>query len=104
MYGEYEKLKDDQHFFFYISFETEQEMRNFVNYIKTDFARTCLSLNKINLHLYVDTVPWIDFSEDIFSKTPEEIDNYLFKKYDISDEIRRHIEEVIPDYYNIRKV
>ena len=32
-----------------------------------------------------------------------EIDDYLFKKYNISDEIRKHIEEILPDYYGIRK-
>ena len=48
-------------------------------------------------------LPWQDFSQDIFSKSPREIDDYLFKKYNISDEIRKHIEEILPDYYNIRK-
>ena len=37
-----------------------------------------------------------------FSKTPKEIDDYLFKKYNISDDIRKHIEEILPDYYGIR--
>lgn len=40
---------------------------------------------------------------DVPSKTPTEIDDYLFAKYNISDEIRKHIEDLLPDYYNIRK-
>ena len=31
------------------------------------------------------------------------IDDYLFTKYNISNEIRKHIEKLLPDYYNIRK-
>ena len=48
-------------------------------------------------------IPWQDFSDEIFSKSPREIDDYLFEKYKISDDIRKHIEEILPDYYNIRK-
>ena len=29
-------------------------------------------------------------------------DDYLFKKYNISNDIRNHIEEILPDYYEIR--
>ena len=48
-------------------------------------------------------IPWFDFSDFHFSKSPREIDNWLFKKYNISNEIRKHIEEILPDYYGIRK-
>ena len=48
-------------------------------------------------------IPWFDFSDPVFSKSPTEIDDYLFTKYNISDEIRKHIEKLLPDYYNIRK-
>ena len=48
-------------------------------------------------------IPWFDFSNPIFSKSPSEIDDYLFKTFKISDEIRKHIEEILPDYYGIRK-
>jgi hypothetical protein len=62
-------------------------------------------LTKTNANLHrgeLKYIPWFDFSDDVFSKTPREIDDYLFKKYDISNEIRKHIEEILPDYYNIR--
>ena len=48
-------------------------------------------------------IPWFDFSDFHFSKSPREIDNWLFKKYNISNEIRKHIEEILTDYYGIRK-
>ena len=48
-------------------------------------------------------IPWFDFSDDHFNKSPKEIDDWLFKKYNISDEIRKHIEKILPDYYGIRK-
>lgn len=89
----------------YINFNTEYECQNCINYLKTDFSRMCLWLlkNDFNLSYNMKLIPWQDFSQDIFSKSPREIDDYLFKKYNISDEIRKHIEEILPDYYNIRK-
>ena len=47
-------------------------------------------------------IPWFDFSNNIFSKPVNEIDNYLFKTYNISEKIRNHIENILPDYYNKR--
>ena len=78
--------------------------QNFINYLKTDFARSVLYFYKNSTQLIpaTDYLPWFDFSDNVFSKSPKEIDNYLFKKYNISDEIRKHIEEILPDYYNIR--
>ena len=49
-------------------------------------------------------IPWFDFSDPVFSKSPSEIDDYLFAKYNISREIRKHIENLLPDYYSIRKI
>lgn len=92
--------------FLYFVFETEKELNNFINYIKTDFVRSCLKLVKRGTNLHrgeLRYIPWFDFSDEHFSKSPIEIDNWLFKKYNINDEIRKHIEEILPDYYNIRK-
>jgi hypothetical protein len=56
-------------------------------------------------------IPWFDFSDPVFSKSPAEIDDYLFKKYipEIDENtgitrtiFRKHIEKILPDYYNIR--
>ena len=106
--GTYEKLsklennKGKKKLQYYFTFKNEKEARNFLNYIKTDFVRTCLYLKKKDMNVLWAQIPWFDFSDDVFSKTPKEIDDYLFKKYDISDDIRKHIEEILPDYYNIR--
>ena len=90
----------------YIIFNNKEETNNFINYTHTLFCKGCLYLKKFSLNLYADEtslIPWFDFSDDIFSKSPSEIDDYLFNKYHISYEIRKHIEELLPDYYNIRK-
>ena len=89
---------------YYFKFKNNQEAINFINYIKTDFARTCLYLKKKDMNVLWNMIPWFDFSDEHFSKSPKEIDDWLFKKYNISDEIRKHIEKILPDYYNIRKV
>ena len=93
-------------FRFYISFNNKIELNNFVNYIKSDFARASLYLLKTSPNVISGRIcrriSWFDFSDEHFSKSPKEIDDWLFKKYNISDEIRKHIEEILPDYYNIR--
>lgn len=90
-----------------LTFKTEDELNNFEKYLKSDFVRMFLLISKTNMNQWsnrcLDSVPWFDFSQDIFSKSPREIDDYLFKKYNISDDIRKYIEEILPDYYNIRK-
>ena len=99
---------------FYYAFNNKQECNNFINYGKTFFARGCLIFSKLELSLHggaLKTVPWFDFSDPVFSKSPSEIDDYLFAKYIpevdektgiTRDDIRKHIEELLPDYYSIR--
>lgn len=91
---------------YYISFNTKYEAHNFINYCKTYFVRGLLYISKMNTAVAngptLKYIPWFDFSNKAFSKSPKEIDDYLFKKYNISDDIRKHIEEILPDYYNIR--
>ena len=109
--GQYKDIKKiptrkGKYEFCYFAFETKQELNNFIRYIKTDFVRGCLKLSKNHSNQFrgcFKTIPWFDFSDDHFSKSPREIDDWLFKKYNISDEIRKHIEEIFPDYYGIRK-
>ena len=90
----------------YFSFKGKDIADNFINYLQTDFVRACLYLTKFNMNILsgrmLRSIPWFDFSDEHFSKTPHEIDNWLFDKYNISNEIRKHIEEILPDYYNIR--
>ena len=85
--------------------KSKDEQLGLFNYLQTDFCRACLATIKNNQHLdsgELKNIPWFDFSDVHFSKSPREIDDWLFKKYNISDEIRKHIEEILPDYYNIR--
>ena len=93
-------------FAYYYPFNNIVIAYNFINYLKTDFARACLYLVKTSTDVIngcLKTIPWFNFNDPIFSKSPSEIDDYLFKKYNISDEIRKYIEEILPDYYGIRK-
>lgn len=110
-YGQYKDIKKipnqkGNYEFMYFAFNTKNELDNFINYIKTDFVRTCLMLTKHNGNMHrgcMKSIPWFDFSDEHFNKSPREIDDWLFDKYKISDEIRKHIEEILPDYYGIRK-
>ena len=89
----------------YINFSNKNVARNFINYLKSDFARMSLWFIKNDTALAYNTklVPWFDFSDKHFSKTPKEIDDYLFSKFEISKDAREKIEEILPDYYGIRK-
>jgi len=83
----------------YCYFPTEEQRDNCVNYLKTDFARFCLAINKLNKHIdsgELELIPWLDFNE-------EWDDEKLFKKFNISQEQQDYIREFIPDYYGIRK-
>jgi hypothetical protein len=46
-------------------------------------------------------IPWFNFNDSIFNSSPEDIDNALFKKYNISQDIINHILELLPNYYNL---
>ena len=90
--GQYKDIKKiptrkGKYEFGYFAFETEQELNNFCNYIKTDFVRGCLKLSKNHSNQFrgcFKTIPWFDFSDDHFNKSPKEIDDWLFNKYNIS--------------------
>lgn len=91
---------------YYYAFASVQDIYNLVNYMQSDFVRGCLYIIKRTLSLdkgELRSIPWFDFTDPVFSKTPKEIDDYLFAKYGISNEIRKHLEELLPDYYGIRK-
>jgi len=86
----------------YIVCDNKTYCEHIINYLKTDFVRSCLYFNKFSTFFITHVIPWFDFTDEHFSKSPREIDDWLFKKYGISDEIRKHIEEILPDYYGIR--
>ena len=83
----------------YYYFKTKIERDNFAEYLKTDFARFCLSLTKINKHIdsgEMELVPWLNFTE-------EWNDEKLYKHFNVSQELQDYIREFLPDYYGIRK-
>jgi site-specific DNA-methyltransferase (adenine-specific) len=85
--------KKTKHMFF--SFSSEQKAQNFLNYIKTNFCRFCLSIYKNNSQLdrgELDIIPWLDF-------TQEWTDEKLKDHFNITDKEWEFIESVIPDYY-----
>jgi hypothetical protein len=83
----------------YCYFNSDDERTNFINYLKTDFARFCLSIYKIRKDYdagELELIPWLDFTE-------EWNDDKLFKFFDISIEQQTYIRKFLPDYYGIRK-
>lgn len=101
-------------FGYYYAFNEKETAVNFLSYLKTDFARLCLYTEKTSTDIVngcLRYIPWFDFSDPVFSESPSEIDDYLFAKYIpevdeetgiTRDEIRKHIEKLLPDYYSIR--
>jgi hypothetical protein len=76
-------------------FKSKIEADNFLNYVKSKFARFCLSIYKNNGNLYcgeMKLIPWLDF-------TQEWSDEKLYKHFNITQEEVAFIEKVIPKYY-----
>jgi hypothetical protein len=80
------------------AFDTEKERNNFIEYLKTDFVRFCLSFYKINGNLHrgeLAIIPWLDFTE-------KWDDAKLYKKFNVSKELQAYITSFLPDYHKIR--
>lgn len=80
-------------------FDTEQELNNFMGYLKTDFSRFCLALYKNSNSLHrgeLDIVPWLDFTQTWD-------DGKLYKHFGIDEETQEYIREFLPDYHGIRR-
>jgi len=83
----------NKHIFF--TFKEENEANNFLNYLKTDFCRFCLSIYKNNSQLdrgELASIPWLNFKE-------EWSDDKLYSFFNISDDERNFIEKFIVKYY-----
>jgi hypothetical protein len=79
----------------FFSFTSEVEASNFLNYLKTNFCRFCLSicknssdLNKIDFSM----IPNLDF-------TKEWTDESLIKEFNLTDDEVNFINKKIPKYY-----
>ena len=77
-------------------FESENEGKNFISFLKTDFARFALALYKFAQSLNngeLRFVPKLDF-------TQEWTDEKLYTHFNITEEEQAFIKEVIPPYYD----
>ena len=78
-----------------IGFSTKQSAKNGFEYVKTKFARFCVSFYKINQNLHrgeLIAVPYMDFSQ-------EWTDEKLYKYFKLSKEEVQFIESYIGDWY-----
>lgn len=81
------------------AFETSYEAKALLKYLKTKFARALLGILKVtqdNKKAVWKYVPIQDFSLDsdiVWSKSISEIDQQLYKKYNLSNEEITFIEE-----------
>ena len=83
------------------SFETKLEAENAMKYIKTKFCRTALGIlkitqsNKRNVWKYVPLQDFTNESDIDWSKSIKEIDQQLYKKYNLSEDEIKFIEEKV---------
>ncbi len=83
------------------SFETEEEAKNCEKYVKTKFARTLLGILKVTQAItpgkwkYVPLQDFTNNSDIDWSKSIEEVDKQLYKKYNLSDKEIAFIEEKV---------
>lgn len=81
-------------------FDTELEVDNFINYLKTDFVRFGINIYKINQNLHSGVLrlaPWLDF-------TQEWTDEKLYERFNIPQETIDYITNFFPDdIYGLRK-
>jgi L-2-hydroxyglutarate oxidase LhgO len=83
--------------YIFLSFKTKIEAKNCLSYIKTDFARFCLSILKQNHHLNrgeLAAVPYLPHYNTPWTK------DRLTNLFNITDAEWAFIEKVIPKYYD----
>lgn len=76
-------------------FDTIEEANNFESFLKTFFARFCLSISKFDRSLNwitLDTTPWMDF-------TKQWNDEDLFTLFNITEDEKILVYKIIPPYF-----
>jgi site-specific DNA-methyltransferase (adenine-specific) len=76
-------------------FASAIEQNNFIEYIKSNFARFCLALLKNNANSHygeMALIPWMDFAQSWDDKK-------LFKHFGIDKETQEYIKNFLPEYY-----
>lgn len=79
----------------YFGFSDKTQADYFLSYLRTYFARFCLSLVKTNGNLHrgeMVLIPWLDFSQNW-------TDEALRQKFNITDNEWTFIKSVVPEYY-----
>ena len=79
----------------FFCFSQKNYAENFLNFLKTDFVRFCLSIYKNNSQLdrgELEIIPWLDF-------TKEWNDKNLYEYFSLTKEEVDFIEKNIPKYY-----
>lgn len=86
-------------------FDSLKEAENLMRYLNTRFVRYIVDSCTSQLNITQDNfrfVPiqnWTDNSDIDWSKSVQEIDEYLYKKYNLSDDEIAKIKTAIPKYY-----
>jgi hypothetical protein len=81
------------HMFF--KFDNKEESENFLLYLKTNFARFCLSMYKNNSQLEcgeMSLIPWLDFNI-------KWTDDLLYKHFNLYENEIEFILKIVPKYY-----
>lgn len=105
-------MKTNERQLYYIAHENEDEANNCNKLFKTDFFRMFLLIAKKNIYLYdltghvptayVPSMKTILSDKGLFMGTIRQIDDKLFKRYNVSDELRKEVRNVLADVYGIR--
>jgi hypothetical protein len=75
---------------------SEQEIKSIRTFLRTKFARFCLSINKVTVHLYIERylenvlVPPLD---------KEWNDESVYEYFGLNEQERKYIDNFIPDFY-----
>ena len=79
-------------------FETKSEVENVLSYLRTKFFRALLMMNKNSRHASNESfvaIPAQDFSEPWWNETIAQIDEHLFDKYNVPEDIRDYVRKNI---------
>jgi hypothetical protein len=90
------EIKENSKYDLWFRFQTETEANNFLSFLKTDFARFSLAMYKFAQSLNngeLRFVPRLDF-------TQEWTDEKLNVLFNITEEEKSYINEIIPPYYD----
>ena len=96
LYKNYKSNKGADSPWYYIVCPSFEYANNLIDYLKSDFVRMCLYFTKVSTELDLKIIPWEDFNKKCTDKE-------LYKRYKISNDEEKLIQQILPDYYGIRK-